>query len=279
MLFAPLAVLLGVWLVGPAVLGFLATLTTYTPTGHGIDFRWFSNYATVLRNRQLIAGIRNVAVFTLVAVPLELAIGFGLAYLLRRPFRGRGLWRVLLLLPWLVSPIASGVMWHFVLGSSNGIIDFGLAALGLPSDFSPLGQKGLALATTVLVEVWRMAPLVAFLLVPGLSSIPDERWEQGTIDGLSWPGRVRDIALPAVRPLLLAITLLLIGASLGTFDSLVVMTGGGPGSETMMPALYTYQQAFQFSDWSAGAASAWLIGGALLIVGLAYLRLSRSDDG
>jgi multiple sugar transport system permease protein len=277
-LFGPILVLtLG--LVGPAVVGFLATFSTYAPGQTAIKLAGLDNYTSVLRDREFAAAVRNIFFFTLLAVPLELIIGFGLAYILQRPMRGRGLLRVLLLIPWLVSPIASGVMWHFLFGSGQGILDFALASFGLREVPSPLSQHGLALLTTVLVEVWRVAPLVAFLLLPGLIAIPAEKWEHATIEGASWIGQIRHVALPAIRPLGLAVTMLLVGMALGTFDVILILTGGGPGTETTTPALYSYNAAFQVSNWPVGSASAWLIVAAVLVVGSVYLRLARSEPG
>jgi ABC-type sugar transport system permease subunit len=275
-LFAPAAVLLTGWLVLPAALGLFATFTTYAPFGATVSFSGLHNYAAVLRDREFGAAVRNIAVFTIVAVPVELGIGFALAYLLRRPIRGRGLWQVLLLVPWLVSPIANGVMWHFLFGSATGVIDFVLGWLGRPDIPSPVGDVRLALPTTIAVEVWRVAPFVTFLLLPGLSSIPIERWEDATLNGASWIRKVLDVALPSLRPLLLAITMLLIGLSLGTFDGVLILTGGGPGSATVTPALYSYKQAFGVNDWPTGAASAWLIAAGVFCAGLVYLRVART---
>jgi len=277
-LFAPATVLLTGWLVLPALLGLFATFTTYAPFGAAIRFSGLDNYAAVLRDGEFGAAVRNIAVFTIVAVPLELAIGFALAYLLRRPIGGRWLWRVLLLVPWLVSPVANGVMWRFLFGSATGLIDFGLGWLGRPDIPSPIGDLRLALPATIAVEVWRIAPFVAFLVLPGLSSIPSERWEDATLNGASWTRKVLDVALPSVRPLLLAITMLLIGLSLGTFDGVLILTGGGPGTSTVTPALYSYKQALGVNDWPTGAASAWLIAAGVLGAGLVYLRVARTGQ-
>lgn len=278
LLYGPLVVVLSIWLIIPAVLGLIATLSNYAPIEPSVQWIGLGSYEAILADRTFAAAIRNVAIFALVAVPLQLAIGFGLAYLLRRPFRGRAVVRLLLLLPWLVSPIASGVMWHFLFGGETGFLNFLLGSLGLPGEPSPLSQHGLALPTVVLVETWRVAPLVAFLLLPSLTTIPHERWEDAMLDGVSWPGKIRHVALPAMKPLVLAVTMLLIGGALATFDSVLTMTGGGPGTETVTPALYSYNKAFTFSDWPVGAASGWLIGGAVLLVGLAYLRLARKAE-
>src|SRR6266480_4605288 len=184
-LFAPAALLLTGWLILPAVLGLLASLTDYSPFAQAVHLTGLTNYATVLSDHLFTAAVRNVAVLTMVVVPLELAIGFGLAYLLRGPIWGRGLWRVLLLLPWLVSPIASGVMWHFLFGSATGILDFAAAWFGRSDVPPPIGDLRLALPATIAVEVWRIAPFVTFLLLPSLSGIPSERWEEASLAGAS----------------------------------------------------------------------------------------------
>jgi ABC-type sugar transport system permease subunit len=274
LLFAPLAILLGGWLVIPALVGLGATLTTYSPLTAAVAFAGVQNYTDVLRDLQFGEAVRNVAIFTLVAVPLELGLGFGIAYLLRRPFRGRSWWRVLLLLPWLVSPIASGVMWHYLFGGATGILNFALGWLGQPEAASPIGDVRLALAATIAIEVWRMAPFVTFLLLPGLVAIPEERWEQATLAGASRFRRVVSVALPEVAPLMLTVGMLLTGLSLGAFDTVLILTGGGPGTATLTPALYSYDRAFVTNDWPAGAASAWLIAAGVAVVGAAYIRLS-----
>src|SRR2546425_4460315 len=146
-LFAPLAVLLSGWLVLPALLGLLATFSTYSPFSTSIHFAGLGNYLAVIRDPQFGVAIRNITLFAVSAVPLELVIGFGLAYLLRRPIRGRGLWRLLLLLPWLVSPIANGVMWHFLLIGANGILDFASGWLRQSSVASPICAARLPVPT------------------------------------------------------------------------------------------------------------------------------------
>ena len=185
--------------------------------------------------------------------------------------------RLLLLVPWLISPIASGVMWRFLLGAETGFLSFAARTVGLPAVTSPPSQHGLALITVVLVETWRVAPLVGFLLLPALSAIPRERWADAAIDGLSVASTIRHVAVPAIRPLLAAVTVLLVGAALATFDSILTLTGGGPGTETTTPALFGYDKAFTFGAWPTGAAAGWLIGGAVLVVGAIYVVSSARE--
>jgi multiple sugar transport system permease protein len=278
LLYGPLGIVLALWLIIPAFLGLIATFSNYAPAQSAVHSVGLHNFEVILADRAFASALRNIAVFTLLAVPFELVVGFGLAYLLRRPFRGRAVVRLLLLLPWLASPVASGVMWHFLFGSETGFLNFAVRSLGMPSLPSPLGQHGLALLTVVAVESWRVAPLVTFLLLPSLSTIPRERWEDALLDELSTLGKIRHVALPAMKPLILAVTMLLIGGALATFDSVLTMTGGGPGTETVTPALYSHDKAFTFGNWPAGAASGWLIGGAVLLAGLIYLRLAARSE-
>ena len=277
LLLTPLGLVLLPFLIWPAAFGFFASLTDYAPAQQLIRWVALDNYAAVLGDHQFRMAFRNITMFALIAVPAELMIGFGIAYLLREPFRGRGLLRVTLLTPWLVSSIANGVMWHFLFNSGSGLVNFWLALLRLPTQPSPLGLPGRALPAAIAVDIWRKAPLVSFLLLPGLLSIPTDQWEQATLEGAPLLSRMRHIAWPWLRPLLLTIAMLLIGDALGTFDSVLILTGGGPGSETMTPGLYSYQQAFQTNSWPVGATSAWLIVAAVLLIGVIYLRLVRTE--
>ena len=274
-LLAPLGLLLGGWLALPALLGLVATLTTYSPLSTTFAFVGGSNYGAVVGDPQFAEAVRNVAVFTIWAVPLELAVGFTVAYLLRQPVWGRSWWRAILLVPWLVSPIAVGVMWHYLFGGATGIVNFALAWLGLPETASPIGNLRLALPASIAIEVWRVAPFVTFLLLPGLLAIPRERWEQATLAGAPWYGRVFRIAVPEIWPLVLTVGMLLTGLSLGAFDTILILTGGGPGTSTLTPALYSYDRAFVTNDWPIGAASAWLIAAGVAGVGAVYIGLAR----
>ena len=174
-----------------------------------------------------------------------------------------------------MSPVANGVLWHFLLTPSIGPLDFVRALAGLPIGPSPLGVSGLALPTAIATDVWRKAPLVGFLVLPGLLSIPRERWETATLEGARLLDRIKLVALPPLVPLLLTIAMLLVGDALGSFDSSLILTGGGPGSETITPGLYAYQQAFRTNDWRLGATAGWVVAGSVLLVGAAYVRATR----
>lgn len=278
-LLLPLLLVIGPFLLWPVAFGFFASFTSYSPFESHPHLTGFANYASLIGDQYFRSAFRTIAVFSLSAVVAELMIGLAVAWLMREPFRGRGFIRVILLIPWLVSPVANGVMWHFLYESSAGIPNYLLALLNLPLQPSPLGLRGYALFATLIAEVWRTAPLVSFLLVPGFSSIPRQLWEHATLEGVSVFNQVRSIALPSMRPLLLTVAMLLVGNTLGTFDSILILTHGGPGTETLTPALYSFQKAFQVNNWPLGATSAWFVFVAVILVGVVYLFLSRREAG
>ncbi len=273
----PLALVLIPFLLWPALFGLLASFTNYVPYQHiSLQFVGLDNYANILRDPDFQAAIRNVTVFTVITITLELCLGVTIAYALRKPFRGRSLVRFVLLLPWLVSPVANGVMWHFLFNPERGIVNFWPALVGLPRPPALL-SSGLAIFAVMGVDIWRKVPLVSFLVLPGLLAIPAGQWDHADVEGLSFLSRIRHIVVPHIRLLLLTITLLLIGDALGTAEGLLVLTSGGPGSETITPGLYSYTRAVKTFDWLTGATSAWLIALAIVLVGVCYVILSRRE--
>jgi ABC-type sugar transport system permease subunit len=275
----PLALIVGPFLLWPVAFGLVASFTDYSPFVAHLRFIGLANYASILADGFFGASFRTIAVFSLVTVPAELLIGFAVALLLREPFRGRTAVRVALLVPWLISPVANGVMWHFLYSSAGGILTYFSAWLGLPSAPSPLGIRGYALPAVMLAEVWRTSPLVSFLLLPGLLSIPRSLWEQATLEGASALFTLRRLALPWIRPLLLTVGMLLLGWAFGAFDGILMLTGGGPGTETLTPALYSFQEAYRANNWHIGATSAWFIVVLVVLAGAVYLTLARRGDG
>ncbi|MEO8391351.1 MAG: sugar ABC transporter permease [Chloroflexota bacterium] len=265
------------FMIWPALFGLFTSFTNYIPFQKiSPRFVGFTNYAFILSDPSFRKAIANILVFTFVSVSVQLLLGVLIAYRLRKAFRGRSLIRFILLVPWLISPIATGVMWRFLLQPNAGIPNYWAELLRLPSFPSLLGQ-GLALPTIIGVDIWRKAPLVMFLVLPGLEFIPSAYWDLADLEGMSLWVRLRHIVLPQVRLLLLTIALLLIGDALGTSESILILTGGGPASETITPGLYSYTQAVNVFNWVGGATSAWLIAAAVLVVGGVYLILVRRE--
>jgi multiple sugar transport system permease protein len=122
-----------------------------------------------------------------------------------------------------------------------------------------------------------MAPLAAFLLLPGVLAVPQDDIDQAIIMGSPALTTWWVAIIPRIRVLLLTVLLLLVAQSLTTFDSIFVLTGGGPGSRTITPALQAYNLAVQGHDWSRGATASWLLAVLVLVAGAVYIRLLRAE--
>jgi len=273
----PAIILMGFFLIIPAGLGLLSTFTNYSPGQADWKIVGLLNYQKVFENRTLNSAFTNGVLLTVLTVPVEIALALLVAALLRQPFRGRSFVRVLLLLPWLVSPMAAGVMWHFLFNGQVGLSAW-LGSL-FTSDYiaSPLANPGWALPTLALTEVWRVAPLTAFLLLPGVLAVPQDQLDYALLIGSSSWTKWSRIILPQMRGLTLTIIFLLVGESLSEFDSVLILTGGGPGTRTITPALYSYNLAVTSHNWSSGVTIAWLLEGVVLIAGIFYITLIRSE--
>lgn len=277
MLLAPLALVVALFTVWPALYGLVYSFTSFDALRNvPVRFTGLENYVRAFEQPGFRDSIRNAVVLALVSVALQITLGTLVAYALRRPFRGRTAVRLLLLAPWLVSPIASGVMWHFLFNRESGFVNILPALFGLPLLPDPRGP-GLAMLSLILIETWRKAPLVAFLVLPALMGVPAALWDLASIEGLSRLETARHIVLPHLRGLLLTLFMLLVGDALGTFETVLMFTGGGPGSETITPGLFSYQQAFQTYNWSLGSSSAWVVVASVFALGAVYLALNRAE--
>ena len=259
----PFVVIVLIFIIFPAIIGFISSFTNYSPLQqHPVHVVGLENYARVFSEPEFPVSLRNITIFTIFTVSLELMLGVLLAYTLRVPFRGRSFVRVVLLLPWLVSPIANGVMWHYIFNQPG---------------FPNLLGSSTALIVVMLVEVWRVAPFVTFLVLPGVLGIPQQNWDDARLDGLSSFAKLRFLVLPRLRTLLLSIGMLLVGQALGAFETILIFTGGCPGSATVTPGLYAYQSAIKTYDWTRGVPASWLIAFAVLVVGIIYVFVTERE--
>ena len=274
LLITPFVLVVVPFLIMPMLGGFLITLTDYRLFRADINFVGLQNYSRLFADSTFRDSLLNVSIFTLISVPLDLICGLMIALALRRPFRGRALLRTALLAPWMISPVAHGVLWHQMINAQHGLLSFFPAVLGSPGQPDLLGVQS-ALATVIVTDVWRKAPLAAFLILPGLLAISSPHWENARLDGLRLLGQIRHIALPHMRPLLFTVGLLLAGDALGTSESLLYLTGGGPGTRTFMPGLYAYNKAITAGNWLIGTTASWCVVIGTLLLGLIYLRLTR----
>lgn len=233
-----------------------------------IDFIGFGNFAELLDDHRfwesfgiglLWAG--SVAVLTLISA-------MGLALLLNTDLRFKSLTRVLALVPWAMPPVVIAIVWRMIYNPNSGPLNGVLEAVGVPG-VNWLGDFSTALPAVIVVGVWSGIPQTTVLLLAGMQSIAPELHEAAAVDGAGAVRRFWSVTLPALRPVIIAVTSLDFIWQFNSFGLIYVLTEGGPGGRTMIPPLFTYLEAFRNRE--IGYASA--MGDVLVIAIMLILSL------
>jgi multiple sugar transport system permease protein len=212
-----------------------------------------SHYSQLSDDRLLQTGVINTLVFSVVAVSIQVVLGFVLAWLVSRIHRGRVLYRTLFILPILVPGILIGAIWKLMLNFDFGLINDFLALFGvMPRDW--LGTPALALPAVIVVDIWHWTPFCFLLLLAGFESIPQEMHEAALVDGASAWTELRYIYIPVMMPVIVVTFLFRFVTSLKVFDEIYLLTGGGPGSATEVISYTIYRTFFTQDRMGYGSA-------------------------
>lgn len=238
--------------------------------------RWvgLAHYATALADPAFVAAAGRTIYFAGLSVVLTVVVAFPIALLLNQRFRGRGLVRVVVLLPWAVPPVVSGVLWGQMFHAESGFINGLIRALGGAGSTVWLGDAVLALHAVVVAEVWRALPFATLFLLAGLQTLPASAFEAAAIDGASTWQRFRYLTLPLMVPILLPVAIVQFVWAMKAFDIIFVLTRGGPRMGTTTLNYLVYLQAFEQLRFGPGAATAYILSLVTLAV-IAVLGLLR----
>jgi trehalose/maltose transport system permease protein len=189
----------------PILYSVILSLTDSTITGVG-SFVGVENYVEMFQNQDFLEGFYNTVIFTVVSVFFEFMIGLGIALAINRAFRGRGLVRAAVLVPWAFPTVISAVMWRLMFQDQVGIINYAANAIGLISQ-PILSDETLVLIGAILIDVWKTTPFMALLLLAGLQTIPADVYEAARVDGANVMQRFFRITLPLLKPAILVAVL------------------------------------------------------------------------
>jgi multiple sugar transport system permease protein len=237
-------------------------------------------YARLWQDGRWWRALANTLVFTGASVLLETVLGVAFALALHRRFRGRGLVRSFMMLPWALPTAVMALAWAWIFNDSFGVANDVLRRAGLLAHpVAWLGAPATAMAALVVADAWKTTPFVALIVLAGLQGIPESILEAAKVDGLGSAQRFRHVVLPLLAPSLLVAVLFRAVQAYGAFDLVYVMTGGGPGGSTETVSLYAFQSYFRYLDFGYGSAVA--IQGVLLALALTTvgLRLVRAREG
>lgn len=248
---------------------------------YGTPFVGLANYRYVLTDAVFWNSLGVTAYFAIATIIIEMSLGLVIALVINHNFRGRGLLRAAMLIPWAIPAVVSAEMWAWMYAPANGAIN-GLLSLvaGRQTLLDPLGSAAWAMPAVILVDVWRNTPFTALLLLAGLQLISAEYYEAARVDGASGWQCFRHITLPLLRSSFAVALLFRILAALQTFDIPRVLTGGGPGESTELIGLDTYRAYFTYLDFGQGATLAVIVMVLTVIAAAIYSRrLTASMKG
>jgi ABC-type sugar transport system permease subunit len=239
----------------------------------GRPFVGLANYLRGARAARFWGALAHTAFFTVVSIALELVLGLVFALAMNRAYRGRGLVRAAILVPWAIPTVVAALLWRFMFESQAGIVNAALVSAGaIDHPIVWFIRASTAWVPVILADVWKTTPFVALLLLAGLQNIDASLYEAADVDGASAWLRLRSITLPLLRP---AITLVLIFRTLDAFrvfDLVYVLTGGGPGTSTEPIALYTFDALLQNLEFGYGAALSVVVFALTFALALLYIR-------
>jgi multiple sugar transport system permease protein len=218
-----------------------------------------ANYVDILTDSDIWIAMQTTAHFVFWSILLEVLIGFGLALLINRKFRGHAAWTTIILLPMMLSPAVVGNFWTFLFQPQIGLFNYVVSFFsGVdPASFSMIGDVTLAPWTIVFVDVWMWTPYVMLICLAGLRSIPDYIYEAAEVDRASAWRRFRSVTLPMVVPFLMLAVLFRAIENFKMFDMVNLLTNGGPGSLTETVSITLKRAAFE--KWQTGWSSALAI--------------------
>jgi len=210
--------------------------------------------------------------FTTLSVALQLVLGLAIAVYLHRDFRGRGLVRTVMLLPMVSTPVAVALIWVIMFNPSLGILNYFLTSLGL-KPLLWLGHPRTVLPSLILMDTWKWTPFMVLIIHAGLQSLPLTPFEAARIDGASRWQVLRYITLPLLRSTIAVALMFRTMDSLKTFDTIYVMTEGGPNNASEILNIYTFQTGFKYFHIGYASALAVILIVFVFAVNLLLVRL------
>jgi glucose/mannose transport system permease protein len=233
-------------------------------------FEGIRPYVALWQNRRWTIAYTNLFLFGSLYVLGSLLIGLVLAILIDQRVRGEAVWRSVLLYPLALSFVVSGTVWRWIFNPTTGVQAF-VRSLGFADfDFNWILDRDRAIYTIVVTGVWHASGFAMVLLLAGLRSVDQDLVKAAQIDGASMARIYWKILIPSIRPIMIAVVVILLQFAIKTFDLVAAQTGGGPGLATNVPAIYVYDLMFQRGQIAQGAAGAVMILLALAVVLVPY---------
>ncbi len=249
------------------------SFTNFRANRPNAEVEWIGlrNYERILTDDDIWLTMQATAHFLVWTLALQVALGFALAWLINRKFRGNDLWTTIIVLPMMLSPAVVGNFWTFLYQPQIGLFNYAVAFFtgADPASFSMIGEVSLAPWAIVIVDTWMWTPFVMLICLAGLRSIPESIYEAAECDRASKWRQFWTITIPMVLPFLMLAVLFRGIENFKMFDLVVQLTGGGPGNTTTLTSIDLKREAFE--KWRTGYSSAYAIILFVTVFGLASI--------
>ncbi|MBP1649672.1 MAG: sugar transporter permease, partial [Bacteroidetes bacterium] len=240
------------------------------------SFVGVGNYSSIVQNPEFWSVLKNTAVYTLGTVPLNMVISLGIAYFLNKKLAGKKLLRTAFFAPVVMSSVAAAVIWRWVYEPSFGLLNYGLSWFGIPA-VNWLNNPTSAMFALIVMGVWKTFGFNMVLFSAGLQGIPEHYYEAAQIDGAGKWKQFWNITVPLLSPTTFFVLVMSVIGSFQVFDTVYVLTSGGPLGSTKVLVFYLYEQAFKFFDMGYASAVAYLLFAVVFILTMLQMKYLRGS--
>ncbi len=280
---APLVIVMVVFLAYPIAKAALMSVQYWympkpDPAGHplvGLD-----NYISVFQDDAFLNSVTVTVIYIVVTVAARFLLGLFTAVLLNVPFRGRGIARALIIIPWAIPEVVACLVWMLMYDKDYGIINYlamNFHMIQQPLDY--LNDPKIALAAAMAVGIWKGFPFVAIMLLAGLQGIPSELYEAARVDGAKPWQQFKEITWPLLKPVSIIVFLLLIIWTIKDFGIVYLLARGGPSQATEMLTIFIYHTSFKYFDFGKASAAGMIMLVVSAVFTYFYLkRLNKEEN-
>ena len=277
-LLAPILLFVSLFLLWPMINVFVMSVQEYRllkPDER--HFIGFQNFVTVFtEDKVFMKAIKNSVVWVAVSVAAQTILGFWLAYLLNQKFKGRGLYRALVLSPWAVAGVMVAIIWSLIYGETFGVLNDLLLKLGLiDQNISWFSDSTRAMTAVIIANVWRGIPFFTISYLSALAGISDDIYESARIDGARTMVTLFKITLPMIKDTIVITTLLRYIWTFNAVDLINTLTGGGPNNATMTMPLYIMQKFKLEYNYGYASALAAIASCIMMVVAFTYIKIGK----
>lgn len=256
---APAAIILGAMLAYPIFYTIEISFSRFDlMTFSAVEWIGWDNYAHVFDDYRFWSSMRVTLIYLAFALPIQIVLGFGIAFLINAEWRGRNVLRALFIIPMVVAPVVAGGIWRMILDPLWGIMNWAAGLIGFEA-LDWFGDPNLAMASIIIIDTWRWTPFVVLIATAALLALPRDIFEAAEIDGANWWSMLWSITLPLLVPIIAATFVVRWLGAVKMFDIVLAATYGGPGGATNVINLFIYEEAFRSLRFAESAAMAVVV--------------------